>query len=104
MSAFRFFYAADIHGSEVCWRKFLNAGPFYRVDAVILGGDIVGKAIVPIEVGAGGMGRAVLHGETYELASELEFAAFERKVSDGGFYPYRAGPDEMQVLRTDDGA
>ena len=23
------YYATDIHGSEVCWRKFLNAARFY---------------------------------------------------------------------------
>src|SRR6266508_3040063 len=44
----KIFYATDVHGSEVCWRKFLNAGPFYKADVLILGGDITGKAIVPI--------------------------------------------------------
>jgi Icc-related predicted phosphoesterase len=23
---FKVFYVTDIHGSEICWRKFLNAG------------------------------------------------------------------------------
>jgi len=31
------FFATDIHGSEICWRKFLNAAAFYKADAVILG-------------------------------------------------------------------
>ena len=35
----RVFFATDIHGSEVCWRKFLNAAAFYQADLVILGGD-----------------------------------------------------------------
>ncbi len=26
----RVFFATDIHGSEVCWRKFLNAGSSTR--------------------------------------------------------------------------
>ena len=37
------FFATDIHGSEVCWRKFLNAAAFYKVDLVVLGGDVTGK-------------------------------------------------------------
>jgi Icc-related predicted phosphoesterase len=44
---FKVFYVTDIHGSEICWRKFLNAGTFYQADVVIVGGDITGKATVP---------------------------------------------------------
>ena len=44
----KLFFATDIHGSETCWRKFLNSGLHYRVDAIILGGDMTGKALVPI--------------------------------------------------------
>src|SRR2546421_4771370 len=34
----RVFYATDLHGSEVCWRKFLNAAKFYDADVLICGG------------------------------------------------------------------
>ena len=44
----RVFFATDIHGSEVCWRKFLNAGAFHKADVLIMGGDMTGKAMVPI--------------------------------------------------------
>ena len=44
------YYASDVHGSDVCWRKFLGAGRFYGVQALIMGGDLTGKAIVPITV------------------------------------------------------
>ena len=37
---FKVFYVTDIHGSEICWRKFLNAGTLYQADVVIVGGDI----------------------------------------------------------------
>jgi len=37
----RIFYVTDLHGSEICWKKFLNAGAFYKADVVILGGDRV---------------------------------------------------------------
>jgi uncharacterized protein len=102
MSGLRCFYAADIHGSEVCWRKFLNAGSFYRADVLILGGDIVGKAIVPIEVNASNVGRAELGGRKVELEGEDALGAFEAAARDSGFYPYRAGPEEMGNLREDD--
>ena len=44
----RLFFATDVHGSEVCWRKFINSAKHYEVDVLILGGDMTGKAIIPI--------------------------------------------------------
>src|SRR5438552_3790582 len=44
----RVFYATDLHGSEVCWRKFLNAAKFYDADVLICGGDMTGKAMIPL--------------------------------------------------------
>ncbi len=44
----KIFFATDLHGSEVCWKKFLNAAKFYDADVLICGGDMTGKAIVPI--------------------------------------------------------
>ena len=43
----RIFYATDVHGSEVCWRKFLNAGPFHKADVLILGGDLAFGVVAP---------------------------------------------------------
>ncbi|HEX8005509.1 MAG TPA: hypothetical protein VF482_03680 [Trebonia sp.] len=43
----KIYFATDIHGSEVCLRKFLNAAKFYGCDTLIMGGDITGKMIVP---------------------------------------------------------
>jgi len=51
----RIFFATDVHGSDRCFTKFVNAGPFYRADAVILGGDITGKAVVPFVEENGGV-------------------------------------------------
>ncbi len=28
----KIFFATDIHGSEICWRKFLNSAAFYKAD------------------------------------------------------------------------
>ena len=43
------YYASDIHGSDLLWRKFLGAARFYEADALVMGGDLVGKAVVPVE-------------------------------------------------------
>ena len=47
------FFASDLHGSEVCFRKFVNAAKFYGADSLILGGDITGKLVVPDRRGGG---------------------------------------------------
>ncbi|QKR00418.1 hypothetical protein GWK48_08570 [Metallosphaera tengchongensis] len=47
-------YTTDIHGSDVIFKKFLNAGKIYKVDFLIIGGDIAGKSLTPIiELGEG---------------------------------------------------
>jgi hypothetical protein len=46
--ALRLYFATDIHGSDVCFRKFLAAAKVYEPDALILGGDFAGKALVPV--------------------------------------------------------
>ncbi len=43
------FFATDIHGSEICWRKFLNAAAFYQADMVVLGGDVTINKEIPVE-------------------------------------------------------
>lgn len=98
----RIYYASDVHGSELCWRKFLNAAKYYRVDALIMGGDITGKAIVPIERN-GGRARSTYAGRSVELSSDDELEAFEKTVRDAGMYPYRAGREELAELEEDDG-
>jgi len=40
------FFATDLHGSEVCFRKFVAAAGFYGADLLVLGGDLTGKLVV----------------------------------------------------------
>ena len=47
-------YTTDIHGSDVIFKKFLNAGKIYKVNYLIIGGDIAGKYLTPIvDIGEG---------------------------------------------------
>jgi uncharacterized protein len=98
----RVFFATDIHGSETCWKKFLNAGKHYEAKAIILGGDMTGKALVPIvEEGAGRWHASLLENRrTFE--SEDEVKEFETSVRQRGYYPFRTTPDEMAELESDE--
>ncbi|MCI2415203.1 MAG: hypothetical protein MPF33_08210 [Candidatus Aramenus sp.] len=41
-------FVTDIHGSEVVFRKALNASKIYGVDYLVIGGDLVAKKVVPV--------------------------------------------------------
>jgi len=99
----RIFFATDIHGSEVCWRKFLNAGAFHKADVLIMGGDMTGKAMVPIVGPAGGPWRLTLQDQEHILTTEAEAAAMEKRISDRGYYPIRLMPDELEAWNADQG-
>jgi Icc-related predicted phosphoesterase len=98
MAKTRIFFASDVHGSERCWRKFLNAGRFYRADVLIMGGDIAGKLIIPVVEQAGGRYRATFNRD-YELSPGRELDELERAIRDAGYYPVRMSPEELRQLQ-----
>lgn len=98
----RLYFATDIHGSETCWKKFLNAGKHYEADVLVLGGDMTGKALVPIVERGGGRWSATLLENRREFESEDEVLEFEEAVRRRGYYPFRATPDEMAELQADE--
>lgn len=96
----RIYFATDIHGSEVCWRKFLNAARFYQADTLILGGDVSGKAVVPVVARPGdGFLIRQFHGE--RVLSADETAQVETRIRDMGFYPYRTTDEELEEIWDD---
>jgi Icc-related predicted phosphoesterase len=95
----RVFFATDIHGSEICWRKFINAGKFYQADVLILGGDMTGKAIVPIIHQGGNRYKAVLLEQESILQGEDEVQEMVRRIKSRGYYPHLTTPDEIEELR-----
>ncbi|MDQ3875118.1 MAG: metallophosphoesterase [Actinomycetota bacterium] len=98
----RLFFATDIHGSDVCWRKFLNSGKHYGADAIVLGGDMTGKALVPIVHEGGERWRATLLENRHDLNGEEEVARFEEAVCRRGYYPFRTTPEELFDLQGDE--
>jgi Icc-related predicted phosphoesterase len=98
----RLFFATDVHGSEVCWRKFLNAGKHYKADVVILGGDMTGKALVPVIDDGGGSWHATLLDNRETLNGEEAVQQFEQAVIRRGYYPFRTTPEELNELANDE--
>ncbi len=93
----KIFFATDIHGSEICWRKFLNAAAFYKADIVVLGGDVTGKIMVPI-IAYPDHWEVTIRGERRRLESREELLEAERQLRDRGSYPAVVTQEELDAL------
>jgi uncharacterized protein len=99
MAGTTIYYVSDVHGSERCFRKFLNAAKFYRANVLVMGGDILGKAIVFLEEERPGVFVTEEHGHQVRFTSMDELQAFEKRAADKGLYPHRCRQGELQELR-----
>jgi uncharacterized protein len=97
--ALRLYFATDIHGSERCFRKFLAAAKTYEADALILGGDIAGKGLVPIRA-VDGTFTATVRGESVSVPTEEE-PRLRAEINRLGFYSVITDEDERQRLDSD---
>jgi Icc-related predicted phosphoesterase len=100
----RLFFATDLHASEACFRKFLAAARVYEVDLLVLGGDVMGKALVPLVEDAARGGRGVRGGlgeDAPLLEGEEQIARFARRVADEGSYAVRVSRERAEQLRAD---
>ena len=97
----KLFFATDIHGSDICWSKFLNAGKFYEADVLILGGDMTGKAVVPFIHQGGTNYKVTLLEQDFQITNDDELAEMKKRVRSRGYYPYITNLDEIAELEKD---
>ncbi len=100
MSGLRIYFATDIHGSDVCFRKFVNAAKFYKADVLILGGDITGKLIMPIQRDDAGNYTFRWHGEEHHV-SEADLPRAQKQLRDAGYYTAILTREEVAWLQSD---
>jgi Icc-related predicted phosphoesterase len=96
------FFATDVHGSELCFRKFVAAAGFYGADLLVLGGDLTGKLVIPLVERERGGWVAELHGEPVTVSADGA-EAFERKIADAGLYAARMTAAERAACDADPG-
>jgi uncharacterized protein len=96
----RVFFATDIHGSDKCFRKFLNAGKFYGCDVLIMGGDMTGKMLIPIIARGGGSYATTIFGRS-RVVTEAELPALRKLIADSGCYAYDTTEEEIDALAGD---
>ncbi|BAL81501.1 metallophosphoesterase family protein [Caldisericum exile] len=93
----KIFFTTDIHGSERCFKKFVNAGKFYNAQILILGGDITGKGFVPIVKMPNDYYKANYQGKD-EIVSKSELPKLEEEIRFNGLYPYVTSEEELEVI------
>jgi Icc-related predicted phosphoesterase len=98
MSKTRVYFITDVHGSNRCFRKFLNAAGFYKADVIVLGGDITGKSMVPVVDQGDGTFRCTYQGTESVLGSLQEAEAFSNKAADSGVYTTVMSSSEFKEL------
>ena len=99
----RILFATDVHGSEIVFRKFLNAVRVYEADVAILGGDLTGKKLAPVVADGDGWTTSIA-GEERRIPSEEELAGVMDAVRNLGHYPIEVTREEYERLQHDPGA
>lgn len=94
----RIFFATDVHGSDACFRKFLNAGAAYDCTRLILGGDITGKLVVPIVRDRDGTYRCSYAENRYVGLDDAAKADVTAQIRRVGHYTIVVTPDELEEL------
>ena len=100
MGKCRVFFSTDLHGCEVCFRKFINSWKVYNANVLILGGDVTGKIVVPVFEDKG-VYSAKVYGNVYEARDEKELASMKRRIRDMSGYPILVSPEEKLKLDKD---
>ena len=100
MNGMRLYFTTDIHGSDICFRKFVNSAKFYKAEVLILGGDITGKLIMPLVPDGSDYYTFTWHGEEHRV-SGTEVSNAQKQLRDAGYYPAILTPEEVTLLHTD---
>ena len=93
--ALRIFFATDVHGSDRCFRKFVNAADAYDADVLILGGDVAGKGLVPVQR-QGDLLLAEVRGERVSVPV-ADADQLRSEINMLGFYAVEM--DEQEIAR-----
>jgi Icc-related predicted phosphoesterase len=97
----RLFYCTDLHGSDICFRKFLSAGKVYEADVLLMGGDCTGKMVVPIIDQGNGTHACSWSGGDIVVNDDGELSELETRIKNDGLYPVQMTADERARFADD---
>jgi Icc-related predicted phosphoesterase len=101
MKMMRILYGSDFHGSDIVFRKFIASALQYKANVLIVGGDVTGKAMIPVIHQGGGHYTANLFGGEQNAATLDQLEKVKKTISNVGFYPIVLEKDEAAELESD---
>ena len=102
MTSTKLFFATDLHGSEKCYLKFVNAGKFYKANILIMGGDVTGKLLIPVIKEPNGHYYATFLESRHTASGEKELQDLLRDIRFSGYYPYVTAAEQLRLMQTDE--
>ena len=81
---FKIFFATDLHGSTICFKKLLATKEFYKVDYLFLGGDLSGKKITFLRKNR--LGNYEINNTNKLITSEKELGNYLTNLEKQGIY------------------
>ena len=96
----RILYGSDFHGSETVFRKFIASGLQYQADVLIVGGDVTGKAMIPVIQEEKGHYKTSWFGKQAIATTPEELEKVKKDISSVGFYPIVLEKDEAEELES----
>lgn len=95
------FFTTDIHGSDRCFRKFLNAAEVYEAQTLVIGGDLTGKRLCPMVAAGSGPRTSEWAGRPVTLESAREVEQFKTDAANAGLYAFECSAEEAAALQAD---
>ena len=99
LGSIRLFFVTDLHGSELCFRKFISAISIYKADVAIALGDLAGKMVVPVINKGNGTYDVNFLGQEFHPNNDSELQKQLDKINAIGFYPYMTDRAEYEALQ-----
>ncbi len=97
----RFFFSADVHGSELVWRKWLSTPLKYNVNILLFCGDLTGKQVIALIRKGDNYWTCHLVGRDWEIRSKEEKEKMEQRIKEMGYYPVEMTPEEVEEYSKD---
>jgi len=98
---YKIFYTSDLHGSDLCFRKALDATVHYEATALLIGGDLAGKSLTKIIKKANGKYEAVVAGRKERAASGTELEEMRDAIANSGSYSIILSEEEFDCTAED---
>ncbi|MEE9443207.1 MAG: hypothetical protein V3V99_11145 [candidate division Zixibacteria bacterium] len=101
MGRFRLFFACDIHGSTLAYRRILNVPKFHEVDLIIISGDLCGKSLTRIVTGGTYIEVWDERGLVENDVNPAEVDQLSRNFENNGRYIFRCDKDLNEKVQND---